>query len=46
VQYREQLGAGQWNDLTPDIVASTGQARFTNTLAGPAGFYRVVVLPR
>ncbi len=46
VQYREQLGTGQWNDLTPDIVASTGQARFTNTLAGPAGFYRVVVLPR
>ena len=46
LQYREHLGAGQWSDLAPDITAAGAQARFTNNLAAPTGFYRLVVLPR
>jgi hypothetical protein len=46
LQYREQLGAGQWSDLAPDITTTGTQARFTNSLAAPTGFYRLVVLPR
>jgi hypothetical protein len=43
VQWKQQPGDSVWNDLT-DITASTNSISFTNAIAQPQQFFRVIVV--
>jgi len=46
LQYEDTIGATNWNNVTPDVLATGTNASATNTPVGPnARFYRVLLVP-
>jgi subtilisin family serine protease len=45
VQYKSGLSDPGWVSLSPDVVAADSTAWFTNTMASPQRFYRVLPVP-
>jgi hypothetical protein len=45
VQFRSDLASGGWSDLAGDVTAMGEMAGTTDSVAGSAHYYRLVLLP-